>query len=313
MKLSIVIPIFNEADNIIPLYEKLIHTLTDLKYDFEILYINDGSTDNSRKMLKEIAKMDDKVKIINLRRNFGQTAAMMAGIDFSTGDVIIPMDGDLQNDPKDIPLLLEKLEEGYDVCSGWRKNRKDNFLIRKLPSKIANVLISGVSGVHLHDYGCTLKAYKKDIIKEVKLYGEMHRFVPVFAHLQGGKVTEVPVEHHPRIHGKSKYGLVRTFKVILDLMLIKFLLNYSHAPIYFFGGFGLLSFLFSFVIFLLMIYFKYCGDKNFMRTPLPILVAIFCLVGFQSIFMGLIAEILMRTYYESQDKSVYIVDKRPEF
>ena len=235
MKLSIIIPIFNEEDNIEPLYEKLKNVLEKLNYNFEVLFINDGSIDKSAEKIRVIIERDKRVKLVNFRRNFGQTAAMMAGIDFSAGDVIIPMDGDLQNDPEDIPKLLERLGEGYDVCSGWRKDRKDNFLIRTVPSRIANFLISKVSGVHLHDYGCSLKAYKKEVIKDVRLYGEMHRFIPVYAHLHGAKVTEVPVKHHPRIHGKSKYGLIRTFKVILDLMLIKFLSNYSYAPIYFFG------------------------------------------------------------------------------
>jgi len=307
--LSIIIPVFNEADNVLPLHEKLSGVLDTMGRPYEIIIVDDGSTDQTAARLKEVAQADKKVKVIHLRRNFGQTPAMMAGIDAASGDILIPMDGDLQNDPTDIPKLLAKLEEGYDVVSGWRKDRQDHPLKRNLPSRIANFLISFISGVHLHDYGCSLKAYRKQIIKGVKLYGEMHRFVPIYAAWQGAKVTEVGVTHHPRVHGQSKYGFERTIKVILDLMVVKFLDKYSQKPMYLFGGFGLVALLVAFLLFVLMLYLKFFMGKSFIETPLPLSVVVFFLMGFMSIFMGLIAEILMRTYHESQDKPTYIVDK----
>ncbi len=232
---------------------------------------------------------------------------MMAGIDFASGEIIIGLDGDLQNDPADIPKLLAKLAEGYDVVSGWRLNRKDAALRRNLPSRIANWLISWMSGVHLHDYGCTLKAYRKEVVKGVRLYGEMHRFIPIYASWQGGKVAEVAVNHFPRIHGSSKYGLERIVKVILDLMVVKFLASYANKPIYVFGGFGLASIAFSFLSGLLALYLKFFEHVSFISTPLPLLVALAFITGVMSILMGLIAEIIMRTYYESQGKQVYLV------
>ncbi|MBM3124782.1 MAG: glycosyltransferase family 2 protein, partial [Chloroflexi bacterium] len=218
--LSVIVPLFNEADNINPLYEKMVGITPSLDCDLEMIFINDGSVDGSRAILDDLASRDRRVKVIHFRRNFGQTTAIMAGIDYSSGDVLIPMDGDLQNDPRDIPKLLAKLQEGYQVCSGWREDRKDHPLKRNLPSRIANRLISTISGVKLHDYGCSLKAYRREVIKGVKLYGEMHRFIPIYATWQGARVAEVPVAHHPRIHGKSKYGLERTVKVILDLIVV---------------------------------------------------------------------------------------------
>jgi glycosyltransferase involved in cell wall biosynthesis len=307
--LSIVIPVFNEEDNIFPLYDGLMAVLESIGYRYEILFVNDASTDNSAQKLDELASRSELVKVIHFKRNFGQTAAMMAGINYSSNDIIIPMDGDMQNDPQDIPRLLEKLNEGYDVCSGWRKDRKDNSLKRNLPSKMANFMISRISGVSLHDYGCSLKAYKRDVIENVKLYGEMHRFIPIYAVWQGAKVTEIPVTHHARKHGESKYGINRTFKVILDLMVIKFLEQYAHKPIYLFGGFGFFNFFLSFVSFLGMIYLKYWEDRSFIKTPLPFLVILFLMVGILSILLGLIAELLNRTYYESQNKPVYLIKK----
>ncbi len=305
--LSIVIPVFNEEDNIFPLYEGLMEVLNSLGCAYEILFINDASKDNTAQRLDELASQNELVKVIHFKRNFGQTAAMMAGINFSSGDIIIPMDGDLQNDPNDIPRLLAKLHEGYDVCSGWRKDRKDNSLKRNLPSKIANFLISKISGVHLHDYGCSLKAYKRDVIEDVKLYGEMHRFIPIYAVWQGAKVTEIPVTHHARKHGQSKYGINRTFKVILDLIVIKFLEQHAQKPIYIFGGFGFFSIFMSLLSFILMIYLKYWQDRSFIKTPLPFLTILFFMVGILSILLGLIAELLNRTYYESQNKPVYLI------
>lgn len=305
--LSIIIPVFNEEDNIYPLYENLISVMKSIGCQYEIIFINDASNDKTAQRLDELASQNELVKVIHFKINFGQTAAMMAGIDFSSGNLIIPMDGDLQNDPNDIPKLIAKLNEGYDVCSGWRKDRKDNTLKRNLPSKIANYLISKISGVHLHDYGCSLKAYKRDVIKGVKLYGEMHRFIPIYAAWQGASVTEIPVTHHPRKYGQSKYGINRTFKVILDLIVIKFLGKYAQKPIYIFGGFGLLSIFLSVLSFIFMVYLKYWQDTSFNRTPLPLLAVLFFILGFQSILMGLIAELLNRTYYESQNKPVYLI------
>ncbi len=307
--LSIVIPVFNEEDNISPLYESLMTEMELLGCKYEILFVNDASKDKTADRLDELALRNDLVKVIHFKRNFGQTAAMMAGINFSSNDIIIPMDGDLQNDPRDIPRLLEKLHEGFDVCSGWRKDRKDNSIKRNLPSKMANFMISRISGVRLHDYGCSLKAYKRDVIQDVKLYGEMHRFIPIYASWQGAKVTEIPVTHHARKFGQSNYGINRTFKVILDLIVIKFLEKHAQKPIYLFGGFGLFNFFSSAVSFILMIYFKYWQDRSFIKTPLPFLVILFFMLGILSILLGLIAELLNRTYYESQNKPVYLIKK----
>jgi glycosyltransferase involved in cell wall biosynthesis len=247
--------------------------------------------------------------VIHFRRNFGQTTAIMAGIDYSSGDVLIPMDGDLQNDPQDIPKLLAKLQEGFEVCSGWREDRKDHALKRNLPSRIANWLISKISGVHLHDYGCSLKAYRREVIKGVKLYGEMHRFIPIYATWQGARVAEIPVTHHPRIHGESKYGLERTFKVILDLIVVKFLAQYAQKPIYVFGTFGLVSLFVAFIAAAASLYYKIFGHKSFIETPLPLIFVMASITGIMCILMGLLAEIIMRTYYESQGKSVYLIDE----
>lgn len=306
--LSIIIPLYNEEDNIEPLYAKLDTVLGSLGHPYEVILVNDGSTDDTRSRIDAVATRDERVRVVHLRRNFGQTPAMMAGIDAARGDILIPMDGDLQNDPADIPKLLAKLDEGFDVVSGWRKDRKDNPIKRNLPSRMANALISFISGVHLHDYGCSLKAYRRDIIKGVKLYGEMHRFIPIHAAWQGARVTEVSVTHHPRIHGASKYGIERTLKVILDLMTVKFLDKYAQKPMYLFGGFGLGSIALSMLFFVFMLYCKIFLNKSFIETPLPLAVVMFMLIGIVAVFMGLIAEILMRTYHESQDKPTYIVD-----
>jgi glycosyltransferase involved in cell wall biosynthesis len=307
--LSVVVPLYNEADNILPLYEKATGIAPSLGCDLEMILVNDGSTDGSRAILDTLASRDERVKVIHFRRNFGQTTAIMAGIDYSSGEVLIPMDGDLQNDPQDIPKLLAKLQEGYQVCSGWREDRKDHALKRNLPSRIANWLISTISGVRLHDYGCSLKAYRREVIKGVKLYGEMHRFIPSYAAWQGARVTEIPVAHHPRIHGKSKYGLERTFKVILDLIVVKFLAQYAQKPIYVFGAFGLLSLFVAFVAATTAVYYKIFGEKSFIETPLPLIFVMASITGIMCILMGLLAEIIMRTYYESQGKSVYLIDE----
>jgi glycosyltransferase involved in cell wall biosynthesis len=305
-KLSVILPIYNEARGIPELFEETQKALID--FDYEVIAINDGSKDNSYEVLKSFALKDDRIKVIDLKRNYGQTAAINAGIQHSTGDVLVLMDSDLENLPSDIPRLIEKLNEGYDVVSGWRKSRwKNQFLTRKLPSLMANNLISKISGVKLHDYGCTLKAYRKDVISDVRLYGQMHRFIPVYCKWEGGKVAELPVNYQPRKYGKSNYGISRTFKVILDLVLIKFLDKYMQRPIHFFGGTGIISFVFSALTFGLAVYFKASGQKDFVETPLPIFSVTFFIIGILMILMGVIAEILMRTYYESQNKFPYTV------
>ncbi len=305
--LSIAIPLYNEEKNIQPLYERLVAVLEPLGKPFEIVLVNDGSGDGTESTLDALARTDPRVKVVHFRRNFGQTAAMMAGIRYASGEIIIPMDGDLQNDPADIPKLLAKLDEGYDVVSGWRKDRKDHALRRNLPSRIANLLISQISGVHLHDYGCSLKAYRKDVVKGVKLYGEMHRFIPIYASWEGGKVAEVAVSHHPRLHGTSNYGVERVVKVLLDLMVVQFLARYASRPIYIFGGAGLTALGLSFLAGVWAVYLKYFEHTSFIQTPLPLLVVLLFITGGMSLLMGLLAEIIMRTYYESQGKAVYLV------
>jgi len=302
---SILIPIFNEEENISPLYDRLIPVLIKTGRAYEIIFVDDGSSDGSLEILLDISKRNPNVKIISLSRNFGQTAALSAGIDCSRGEVLIPMDGDLQNDPEDILHLLQKIDEGYDVVSGWRIKRKDPFLRRRFPSMIANWIISFIGGIRLHDFGCTLKAYKRDILKNIRLYGEMHRFIPIYAQWVGARVTEIPVNHFPRRSGSSKYGMSRVFKVILDLMVVKFLLSYSQKPIYVFGGMGLLMILGAMLSGLSAIYLKIFKGVSFILTPLPLLSALLLMLGFLSILMGFLAEILTRTYYESQGKPTY--------
>jgi glycosyltransferase involved in cell wall biosynthesis len=311
--LSIIVPVYNEEENILLLYDKVLDVIPILDCPFELIFINDGSTDGTKRALDELAEKDRRVKVVHFRRNFGQTAAMMAGIDFSSGDVLVPMDGDLQNDPRDIPLLLAKLGEGYDVCSGWRKNRKDHALRRNLPSRIANFLISKISGVRLHDYGCSLKAYRKDVIKGVKLYGEMHRFIPIYASWEGARVTEVPVNHHPRMHGTSKYGIERTVKVLLDLIVVKFFAKYAQKPIYVFGSFGILNLIIAFFAAVASLCYKLFEGRSFIQTPLPLLFIMSTITGIMCILMGLMAEILIRTYHESQDKPIYLVSESRNF
>tara|TARA_A100001037_G_C15040987_1_gene585484 strand:- start:262 stop:1206 length:945 start_codon:yes stop_codon:yes gene_type:complete len=305
--ISIIIPIYNEEENIIKTYELIESALKDVNY--EVIYVNDGSTDNSEKVIQEVIEKSQKYKLISLRRNYGQTAAMQAGFDHALGKVIIPMDGDLQNDPNDIPNLLKKIDEGYDVVSGWRKNRFDKKITRILPSKIANILISKISGLHLHDYGCTLKAYRKEILDDVKLYGEMHRFIPIYASWEGAKVIEIPVRHHPRIAGKTKYGLSRIPKVILDLLVIRFFDKSLDRPIHLFGKFGLFMFFAAFILFLIAIILKIFMNISFILTPLPLLVVFFSLSGLICIFLGLVAEIQSRIYFESKGRAVYLIKK----
>ena len=305
--ISVIIPIFNEEENISNLYNSIIEALTEI--DFEVLFINDGSSDDSEEESLKITSADSRIKLINLRRNYGQTAAMQAGFDQSKGTIVIPMDGDLQNDPKDIPKLIEKINEGYDVVSGWRKIRSDKKLTRILPSKIANMIISKISGIHLHDYGCTLKAYRKEILEDIKLYGEMHRFIPIYAAWEGAKVTEIPVNHHPRIAGKTKYGLSRLPRVILDLLVIRFFDKSLDRPIHLFGQFGLLMFLIAFLLFFMALFLKIFMKISFILTPLPLLVVFFSMSGLLCIFLGLVAEIQSRIYFESKNRPPYLIKK----
>lgn len=306
MRVSIVAPVYNEKENIEPLHRGLREALNGLSY--ELIFVDDGSTDGSLEELMAIVEGDkDHVRVIELRRNFGQTAAIAAGIDHSLGDVIILIDADLQNDPADIPMMLEKIEEGFDVVSGWRVNRQDSFLTRTLPSRVANWLISKVTGVPLHDYGCTLKAYRRDVLEGFHLYGEMHRFIPAYAGGVGAKIVEVPVRHHPRRFGKAKYGLERTLKVILDLFTVKYLVSYALNPIYLFGGTGLALILSSFLVLGYLIVRRLILDEHMIRSPLLLMSVMLFILGFQSILMGLIAELLVRTYHESQAKPTYTV------
>ncbi len=310
--ISVFLPVFNEEPNLRPLHEKMCAALAELGLSAEVIYVDDGSSDASLAVLREIAAEDERVRVISLRRNYGQTAAMSAGIDAARGRVLVPMDADLQNDPADIRRLLAKLEEGFDVVSGWRKNRQDKAVTRKLPSMIANRIISWIGGVPLHDYGCSLKAYRRDVLKDVKLYGEMHRFIPIYASWAGARVTEIPVEHHARTMGKSKYGLSRTFKVMLDLMTIKFMASYHTKPIYVFGLFGFSSFIISLVAFVWALVRK-VGGESFIRNPLFTITIVMFAVGVQFILMGLLAEMLVRTYHESQAKPIYAVRERIGF
>lgn len=309
--ISVVIPVYNEEENLPILYRKLKDVLEKLMNEkgktYEIILVNDGSKDRSWEIIKEIGEKDKTVVGVNFRRNFGQTAAMSAGFEVARGNIIITMDGDLQNDPEDIPKLLEKIDEGYDIVSGWRKDRKDAFLSRTLPSRIANWLISRVTGVYLHDYGCSLKAYRADIAKNLDFYGEMHRFLPALAKPLGAKVVEIPVKHHPRIYGKSKYGISRTFKVILDLILVKFLLDYRTKPLRVFGGAGFLLALAGFFTMLYLSCEKLCFGRSIGDRPLLTFGVLLFITGIQLISTGIIAELITRTYYESQGKRPYII------
>ncbi|MFN8400607.1 MAG: glycosyltransferase family 2 protein [Anaerolineales bacterium] len=308
MNLSLIIPVYNEQDNLPMLFDALYGTMNSLGKTWEVIFVDDGSRDNSLSVLQEYAQKDtDHVRVISFRRNFGQTAAIAAGLDYSQGDIIILLDADMQNDPADIPMLLAKLDEGYDLVSGWRKQRKDNAVTRNFPSMMANKLISRVTGVELHDYGCTLKAYRRPVLEGFRLYGEMHRFIPVFANSVGARITEVVVNHHPRRFGKTKYGLERTVKVVLDLFTVKFLVSFSSKPIYLFGGAGLglmaISAMIMIYLFIRRIFFL----VGVTGSPLFQTSTMLFILGFQSMLMGLIAELLARTYHESQRKTTYTV------
>lgn len=311
MNLSLIVPVYNEQDNLPLLFTAITESMNALGKVWEVIYVDDGSRDNSLSVLSEQAEKDpEHVRVISFRRNFGQTAAIAAGLDYSQGEIVVLLDADLQNDPRDIPMLLEKLDEGYDLVSGWRKQRKDNAITRNFPSMLANKLISWVTGVELHDYGCTLKAYRRPVLEGFRLYGEMHRFIPVFANSVGARITEVVVNHQPRRFGKTKYGLERTVKVILDLFTVKFLVSYSSKPIYLFGGTGMglmvISALIMIYLFIRRIFFL----VGVTGSPLFQTSVMFFILGFQSMLMGLIAELLVRTYHESQRKPTYTVRTR---
>src|SRR6266568_2264340 len=298
---SLVIPCFNEAGSVPQLAEQIEATVAVLEargHEVEVIFVDDGSIDGTAELLMPLTAKRPSFSLIRLARNFGQTAAMAAGFAAARGEVIVPLDGDLQNDPADIPRLLDKLDEGYDVVSGWRRQRQDDFVTRKIPSRVANSLISKLSVVSLHDYGCTLKAYRRSVLQGVHLYGEMHRFIPILAAQQGARVTELEVNHRPRLHGATKYGLGRVPNVLLDLILVNFLWKYGTKPMHVFGKFGLFNVLLSFLSFLAMVWFKLWGHKSFVETPLPLLTIMFFLIGCLSVLMGLLAEMTMRTYYE---------------
>jgi glycosyltransferase involved in cell wall biosynthesis len=303
---SIVVPVYNEVKNVPLLHGQVHAALKDLAKPWELVFVDDGSTDGSLQAMEVLAGRDPQhTRVVALRRNFGQTAAISAGIDYSTGEIIVLMDGDLQNDPADIPHLLSEIENGYDVVSGWRKYRKDNFITRTFPSMVANALISRVTGVALHDYGCTLKAYRREVLTGFRLYGEMHRFIPAYAGYVGAKIAEVPVQHHPRTHGQSKYGLERTVKVVLDLFTVKFLSGYVNKPIYLFGGVGILFSSVGVAGLLFLFARKFLYATGVVDSPIFILSALLFAIGIQSILLGLIAEMMVRTYHESQSKPIY--------
>ena len=315
-KLSIFLPVYNEEENLDRLNKKIFEAMAALGHSFEVIYVDDGSSDRSLELLKQFAAADSRVKVIGFRRNYGQTAAMAAGIAAARGEVLIPMDADLQNDPADIARLLAKLDEGYDVVSGWRKDRQDAFVTRTFPSRIANGLISRIGGVRLHDYGCSLKAYRREVLKDVNLYGEMHRFIPIYAAWAGAQVAEIPVAHYPRTAGQSKYGLSRTVKVIFDLVTIKFMASYLTKPIYVFGWAGLLAFAasgFSALFAFSMKWLNWPKHADFIETPLPVLAMVMFGLGVQFFLMGLIAEMLVRTYHESQGKPIYTIKTKLNF
>jgi glycosyltransferase involved in cell wall biosynthesis len=313
MKVSLVVPCFDEQDNLARLFSEIDAVIAQHALDAEVILVDDGSRDRTAEMLAEQARANPRYRAVLFRRNFGQTAAMVAGMDHATGDVIIPLDADLQNDPADIPRLLAELDKGFDVVSGWRKDRQDRLLSRRLPSVLANRLISAVGGVHIHDYGCTLKAYRKSIIEHVHLYGEMHRFIPIYASWAGGKVTEIVVNHRARAAGTSKYGIGRTFKVLLDLLTVKLLGSYATKPIYFFGSIGFALGSLGVACGGAVVAIKLASVAWHHTFSLGLLAAFLLLVGMQSVMLGLLAELQVRTYHESQSKPIYLVRERVGF
>jgi len=305
--ISLIVPVYNERESIRMLFDKVAEVMNGYGRPWEIIFINDGSHDGSEELLNELATESKQAKVIHFRRNFGQTAAMMAGFDFAEGEVIIPMDGDGQNDPMDIPRMLAKLEEGFDVCSGWRKDRQDNALQRNIPSIMANKLISAVSGVQLHDFGCSLKAYRAEVIKGVRIYGEMHRFLPIYAKWHGARITEIPVNHYARTAGSSKYGLERVLKVLMDLVTVKFMDKFMLKPMYLFGFWGILFFAASFVFSVWTFYMRFVENYFYTATPLPMMAVFSFMTGIICVLMGLLAEMITRTLHESQGKTTYMV------
>ncbi len=306
MYISVIVPIFDEKDNLSPLYEGISKALKPLNQPCEIIFINDGSSDGSAAILDGFAEKDETVKVIHFRRNYGQTAAIMAGVGASQGDIIIPMDGDLQNDPVDIPRLVEKLDEGFEVVSGWRKKREDSEF-RRFPSRVANRLISSIFGVHIHDYGCTMKAYRRDVIEDVKLYGEMHRYIPIYAHWLGAKVTEIPITHHARIHGESKYGMRRIIRVMLDVFFLYFMDRAFDRPIQFFGKLSVYSMFLAGLAGGAALWMKIAGIRDFVESPLPVLVAALILASVLFFLLGVLAEIQMRIYFETNGRTPYSI------
>jgi len=311
--ISIIVPLFNERQCVGELAESVAAVMEKEGINYELIMVDDGSTDGTKEELRQVQANQPRMKIIELRRNFGQTAAMAAGFDHARGEVVVPMDGDLQNDPADIPRLIARLDEGYDVVSGWRRQRQDKLLTRKIPSRLANYLIGRITKVPLHDYGCTLKAYRKEVVGHLHLYGEMHRFIPAIASWAGAQVTEMPVNHRPRTRGKTKYGLNRTFKVVLDLITVKFLGEFSTKPLHIFGGFGILMLLLSFISGLMVLYQKFIAQPpnqiNMNRNPLLIITAVLVIMSMQFLLMGLLGEMMCRTYHESQGKTTYVIRK----
>ncbi|MCC6220750.1 MAG: glycosyltransferase family 2 protein [Deltaproteobacteria bacterium] len=308
MKLvSVVVPLFNEAANVRPLLRELRQMAEGAEFDCEFVFVDDGSQDETCNILREEAGADSRIRVVVFRRNFGQTAAMAAGLDYARGEIVVTLDGDLQNDPAEIPRMIKKLDEGFDLVAGWRKNRKDAMLSRKLPSLIANKIISKTTNVNLHDYGCTLKVMKRDVAKSINLYGEMHRFIPALAAESGVKIAELPVNHRPRVAGRSKYGISRTFRVLLDLLTVKFFLGFSTRPIHMFGGLGMLSGGLGGIILLYLAYERIFLSQAIGNRPMLLLGAMLVLIGLQFVCFGLMAEILVRTYHESQNKKIYAV------
>jgi glycosyltransferase involved in cell wall biosynthesis len=303
--ISIIVPVFNEAEALLELSQEIRRALAEIGKTWEAIFIDDGSTDRTDEVLDQLAEEDQRIRVIRFKRNLGQTAALMAGFDYARGEVIIPLDGDGQNDPADIANMLDALDQGVDVVSGWRKDRQDSYIQRNVPSILANKLISLVSGVQLHDFGCSLKAYKRHVVRGIRLYGEMHRFLPIYASWHGAKISEVVVNHHPRKTGSSKYGLERVLKVLLDLLVVKFLDRAASKPMYVFGGCGIFSFAVSLLTFIWMVGLKFSREVSFIETPLPLIVVVTFMIGMMCILLGLLAEMITRTFYESQGKSIY--------